>query len=624
MIYYKLVMKRYLILFILSLISIAAIQAQDVTFTISAPNSTVEGGQIQVKYILRVIGNAGNPSSPELNEDIKGFEVVYGPAYSQSMSTTIINGKASSESNWVFTYTMMATAQGTFTIPAASINVGGRNYKSNTAQIRVLPPDKDAKNNQQGGRPIQETTSSSTAANINPKDAFVRAIFSKTKVAEQEALVVTFRFYTVLNVREAGKVEFPEFEGFMVEDFDLPANRQWRLENFNGKNYQVIDVKKSLLFPQRSGKITIPSGKLDIVFAVKSGQVSDMFFGTYDVMSEVKRTLKTTPVTVDIESLPTGKPLNFSGAVGTFTFTPVISDTHVKANEAVTIKLDISGTGNLKLIKNPVIQFPKDMETYDPKVNNDFRITENGLSGTRSIEYMFIPRYPGEYTIPPVEFNYFDIKEKKYKKLTSPSYTLKVDKDPNAGKNTSATSYMNQREVQIEQDIRYIKTDDYEFHRSSDFFIGSLGNILWYLIPLILFVICSIMYRKQIKANADVVRMRTKKANKVASKRLKLAKRYLDASNKDSFYEEVLRAVWGYLSDKLTIPVAELSRENIEMELRKYGVGEELLHKYISILDTCEFARYSPASGSSEAMDKTYSETVDAIDKMENVIKKQL
>lgn len=617
-------MKRYFIIVILSLINITAIQAQNITFTISAPNSTVEGGQIQVKYILKVVGNASNPSSPELNENIKGFEVVYGPAYSQSRSTTIINGNASSESNWIFTYTMIATAQGTFTIPAASIKIDGQNYKSNTAQVTVLPPDKDAKNNQKGGRPVQETTSSSTAANINPKDAFVRAIFSKTKVAEQEALVVTFRFYTVLNVIEADKVEFPEFEGFITEDFELPSNRQWRLENFNGKNYQVIDIKKTLLFPQRSGKITIPSGKLDIIFAVKSGQVSDWFFGTSDVMSEVKRTLKTTPVTVDIEALPSGKPLNFSGAVGTFNFNSTISDTEVKANEAVTIKLDISGTGNLKLIKNPTIQFPSDMETYDPKVNNNFRLTENGLSGTRSIEYMFIPRYPGDYRIPPIEFDYYDIKEKKYKKLTTPAYNLKVDKDPNAGKNNSATSYMNQREVQVDQDIRYLKTNDYKFRRSSDFFIGSLANMLWYLIPLILFIICSIMYRNQIKANADVIRMRTKKANKVASKRLKLAKKYLDTHNKDNFYEEILRAVWGYLSDKLSIPVSDLNRENVESELTKYGAGEELINMYINILDTCEFARYSPASGSNEAMDKTYSETVAAIDKMEKIIKKQL
>lgn len=617
-------MKRYFIIVILSLINIAAIQAQNITFTISAPNSTVEGGQIQVKYILKVVGNASNPSSPELNENIKGFEVVYGPAYSQSRSTTIINGNASSESNWIFTYTMIATAQGTFTIPAASIKIDGQNYKSNTAQVTVLPPDKDAKNNQKGGRPVQETTSSSTAANINPKDAFVRAIFSKTKVAEQEALVVTFRFYTVLNVREADKVEFPEFEGFITEDFELPSNRQWRLENFNGKNYQVIDIKKTLLFPQRSGKITIPSGKLDIIFAVKSGQVSDRFFGTYDVMSEVKRSLKTTPVTVDIEALPSGKPLNFSGAVGTFNFNSTISDTEVKANEAVTIKLDISGTGNLKLIKNPTIQFPTDMETYDPKVNNNFRLTENGLTGTRSIEYMFIPRYPGDYTIPPIEFDYYDIKEKKYKRLTTPAYNLKVDKDPNAGKNNSATSYMNQREVQVDQDIRYLKTNDYKFRRSTDFFIGSFANILWYLIPLILFIICSVIYRNQIKANADVIRMRTKKANKVASKRLKLAKKYLDTHNKDNFYKEVLRAVWGYLSDKLTIPVSDLNRENVESELTKYGAGEELINMYINILDTCEFAHYSPASGSNEAMDKTYSETVAAIDKMEKIIKKQL
>lgn len=590
--------------------------ADDISFVINAPASTVKGAQIQLQYILK--GGSGN--NIQIPDEIRGFDILFGPSVSQVYSSSNINGKVSSESNTTFTYVLMANAEGTFTLPAASIKANGKNYRSGTAQIKVLPPDKNAQP-QQPGRNPQVITQTSKGGNVSPDDAFVRAIFSKTKVKEQEAVVVTFRFYTVLNIRDVGKIQFPEFEGFMTEDFDMATNRQMTAEHYKGRNYMAIDVKKTLLFPQRSGKITIPSGTMEIVFEVSSGRKVQTFFGPQDVMTEAKKILKTTPVTVDISALPLqDKPANFSGAVGAFTFTPTISSQKVKANDAVTIKLNISGTGNLKLIKNPEIKFPKDIETYDPQVKNDYKLTENGLSGTKTIEYMFIPRYPGKFTIPPIEFSYFDTRTNTYKTVSSPSYELDVDKDPNAGKNVS-TSYSNQKELEINQDIRYIKTGSYSFKNPNDFFVGSLSYVLCYLIPLALFIIFSIIYRKQIQANADIALMRTKKANKVATKRLKLAKQYLLTHKKDNFYEEILRAVWGYLSDKLTIPVADLNRENIETELRKYGVGDDIIGTFINILDTGEFARYAP-SESDDAMDKLYNDTVDAIGKMENTIKK--
>lgn len=607
--------KYWLVIFIL-LCNIAYSHAEDVTFVINAPAATVKGAQVQLQYILK----GGEGRDIQIPDEIKGFSILYGPSVSTMYSTSIINGKSTSESNITYTFVLMASEEGTFTLPAASVKVGGRNYKSNTAQIKVLPPDKNADSQQQGRQP-QAITSSSTAENVKDDDAFIRAIFSKTKVNEQEAVVVTFRFYTVLNIRDVGKIEFPEFEGFMVEDFDLPVNRQMALEHYKGRNYYTIDVKKSLLFPQRSGEITIPAGKMEIVFEVKSGKRVQTFFGPQEVMTEAKKVLRTAPVTVNVAPLPTqNKPLNFSGAVGQFTFKPEISAQKVKANDAITIKVDISGTGNMKLIKNPEVKFPKDFETYDPKVTNSFNITNNGLSGTKSIEYLFIPRYPGKFTIPSIEFSYYDIQQKTYRTEKSPEYVIEVDKDPNAG-GQAGTSYMNQRAVEAEQDIRYIKTGDFKFVNPSHFYTDSVNYLLWYIIPFVLFVTFSIIYRKQIKANADIALMKTRKANKVASKRLKQAKKYLATHDKDHFYEEVLRAVWGYLSDKLLIPTSELNRENVENELIKQHVDESLVKQYISIIDTCEFARYAP-SESNEAMDKLYDDTVDAIGKMENTIRR--
>lgn len=611
-------MKKFCLFLIILLASVSSTFADNVTFVIKVPNSTVKGAQVSVQYILK--GGEGKVDTAKIPGNIEGFEELFGPSVSQYYGSSTINGKTTSESNVTFTWVFIAKEEGTFTFPAATIKVGGREYKSNTAQIKVLPPDKNAEQ-QKPGQQTQATSSTSTAGNVSSDDAFVRAIFSKTKVKEQEAIMVTFRFYTVLGIRDVGKIQFPEFEGFITEDLELPTNRQMALEHYKGRNYYCIDVKKSLLFPQRSGKMTIPSGTMEIVFEVSSGRKVRTFGGvTQEIMTESKKVLKTTPETINVSPLPLeGKPANFSGGVGNFTFTPSISTEKIKANDAVTITLDISGTGNLKLIKNPEIKFPKDIETYDPQVKNDFKVTDNGLSGKKTIEYMFIPRFPGKFTIPAIEFSYFDTKANDYKTLTSPEYTLDVAVDPNAGKNVS-TSYSNQRELEVEQDIRYLKTGDFSFTNPQSFRIGSLSYLLWYIIPLLLFVTLLVIYRKQIKANANIALMKTKKANKVATKRLKLAKKHLQAQNKDSFYEEILRAVWGYLSDKLTIPVANLNRENIEMELNGYGVDEELISQFIKILDSGEFARYAPSA--SGDMNNLYTETVDAIGKMESTIKK--
>lgn len=610
-------MKRYKSLLILLFVSILCLQAaNDVKFVIDAPSTVVKGSRFHLTYILE----GGQGANPEVPEVIEGFRVLFGPGISQSSSISIVNGKRTSHSSTSYIYTLEAVEEGTFSMPVATIVVDGRNYKSNSAKIKVLPQDKNAAQQQQPGQQPDVTTSTSTADKVSADDVFVRAIFSKTKVNEQEAVVVTFKLYSALNIRSLVDAKFPEFDGFMTEEFEFPANRQIDLENYKGRNYYTLDVKKTLLFPQRSGKITIPSGSVTLVLIVPTGQRVQTFFGMQVVPADVEKTLRTSPVTVDVSKLPEGKPLGFSGGVGTFSLNSSLSANKVKANDAITLKVDISGTGNMKLIKNPEVKMPKEFEAYDPKVSNNFKITANGLSGSRTIEYLFIPRYPGKYTMPELEFSYFDTSSRSYKTLKTQAYEIEVDKDPNAGTGQSATSYISQQEVKVDQDIRYLKTGKVNFKNYKDHFFGSVANILWYIIPFILFGISVFLYRNQIKANADIARMKTKKANKVASRRLKLANKYLKNQEKDKFYEESLRAVWGYLSDKLTIPVANLNRENVDAELRAYGVGDELINRFISVLDTCEFARYAP-SESDKAMDKLYADMVSSIGEMESVIK---
>lgn len=611
--------KYWSVLILLLITAVTKVYADDVSFVIKAPNVAVEGGQISVQYIL----TGGTSNEIKVPDNIDGFEILYGPGVSKVYNSSNINGKVSSQSSVIYTYTLLAKKEGTYTLPKATVKLNGRVYATTTKQIKVLPPDK---NNQapaqQGGGNAQPNVvnPNSKDSRFDSNDAFFKLLFSKTKVYDQEAVLVTFRFYSTLDIRDVGGIQFPDFEGFMVEDVELPYNRYVSAETYRGKNYYTIDVKKTLLFPQRSGKLTIPSGTLDVIFAVPSGQYINGPSGKMQVMSEIRRVLNTPPTIIDVTPLPTtDKPLGFSGGVGTFTINSSISSTKVKANENVTLKLNIEGVGNGKLIKTPEVQFPSSFEVFDPKITNDLVITDNGLAGTKTIEYSFIPRDSGTYTIPEIVFSYFDLRTKTYKTLKTTSYTIQVAEDLNAGKGSSK-SYMNQQEVEVENDIRYLKTTDFKFTNSSNFLWGNVAYVLWYIIPLLLFVAFFIYNRQQIKATMNATLTRVKKANKVAKKRLKLANKYLLEKNKDKFYEEVLRAVWGYLSDKLSIPVADLNRENIEFELSKWGTDQLLISQFISILDNCEFARYTRLDSDKE-MGNLYQETIDAIGKMENIVK---
>ena len=602
----SLYIKIFLLLFILQSNTLFA---QDVIFKASAPKGVVKNEQFRLTYTVNREGK-----ELRLPSDMEGFDILFGPSVSSSYSTQIINGKSTSQSSFSHTYILTAPEEGSFTIGPASIVINGSNYKSNSVTINVLPPDKDADKSQSG-----QSASPSSAVEIKNTDAFIRAIVSKNRIYEQEGFMVTFKLYTTLDVVNFGRIEFPEFEGFLVEELDIPSNQQLQLEHYNGKNYYTADLRKTLLFPQRSGKMTIPSGRLEMIFSVPSGKKISSFFGMQEVNVDVKKPMITNPVSIDVTALPSGKPSSFNGAVGSFTFKSSISTDKISANEPVTIKLEISGTGNQKLIQNPEVEFPTNFELYDPTIDNALTPSANGFNGTRTIEYLVIPRYEGDYSIPPIEFSYFDINSRSYKTVKSPTYSLTVLKgDPS--KATASSSYINQQEVRVEQDIRYIKTEQPTFINTDNFFVGSWRYWVWYIIPFVLLCVFFIVYRKQMKLNANIVLMRNRRANKVAKRRLKRAENYLKKHDKSNFYNEVLQALWGYFSDKLSIPGANLTRSNIGAELSRYGVDETLIERFIKILDTCEFARYAPVE-SSVAMDEIYQEASDAIGKMENILK---
>jgi hypothetical protein len=447
---------------------------------------------------------------------------------------------------------------------------------------------------------------------------------SKSSLYENEGFLVTFKLYSVVDITGFDNVKFPEFEGFIAQEIEQPANNQMRLENYNGRNYNTFVLKQTILYPQRSGKITIGAGKFDTNIRVRaSRQRARSFFDDFfDSYQNVKKTLTSSPVTIDVKALPSGKPASFSGAVGDYKMTSSISSTQLKANDAVTIKITISGSGNIKLVKNPEIVFPADFDIFDPKVDVNTRVSASGVTGNKTIEYYAIPRYAGNFTIPKAQFSYFDLKTGTYKTLSTEEYQLQVEPGEGGGGNTpTVVNSANKEDIRyLGQDIRHIKTGNFSFHKN-DVLFGRLTYWLSYVIPAVLFIIFFIYFRKLVKQNANIALMRTRKANKVATRRLKTASKYLKEDQRESFYDELLKAIWGYLSDKLNIPVSSLTKDNVEAELTKYGATDELIYQFREILDTAEFARFAPSQGHG-AMDELYHSTVTAINKMENTIKK--
>lgn len=613
-------MRKVILLFILVTTVLGAWADGDVTFVASAPDVVVTGDQFRLTYTVNT-QKVRDFRAPNM----KGFDVLMGPSRSQQSSTQIINGNVTSTSSITFTYILMASQEGTFTIPGATIVADGQNKTSNSVQIKVLPPDKangaSSGGNGNSGSGRASSRSQVAGGKITNQDLFITATASKTTIYEQEAVLLTYKVYTLVNLRQLyGKM--PDLKGFHTQEVELPQQKTFSLEHYNGRNYNTTVWSQYVLFPQQSGKLEVPSITFEGVIAqqVASDDPFDAFFNGGSNYVEVKKNIVTPKLTLNVKALPDGKPANFSGGVGEFTISSSISTTELKTNDAVTVKLIISGTGNLKLISTPEVAFPKDFEVYDPKIDNKFTLTREGLSGNKVIEYLAIPRHAGNFTIPPVEFSYFDLKTNSYKTIKTEAYDLKVEKGEGNADQIIA-DFTNKEDLKVlGQDIRYIKMGETNLTRKGDFFFGSVVYYLWYIIPLVLFIIFVVVYRKKAIENANVAKVRTKKANKVAAKRMKNAGKLLAENKKEAFYDEVLKALWGYISDKLNIPVSQLSKDNIEEELTKYGVAPELIKDFIGTLNECEFARYAPGN-QSEAMDKVYSSAVEVISKMENSIK---
>ena len=613
---------KHKLLIVLGFIGIAlSAYADEVVFRANAPKQVIAGRPFQLSYTVNQ--RSRDLRAPEFTD----FDVLSGPYTSTSSSTSFVNGKRSSSFEQTYTYTLMATKEGTFTIGPATVKVDGENIQSNGVRIQVLPADQP----QQTQQPTQSTrnnqnnqsTQSASSQAASSENLFVRTIASKTRVHEQEALMITYKLYfaSVDVAQLTNNTKLPEFTGFLKQDLEQ-GEIQTELEHYNGRNYQTAVLYRTILYPQHSGDIKIDPANFEAVLRVQVQQrarsIFDDFFGSY---TNVTKMLTAPGVTIHVSPLPAGKPAGFSGGVGHFTLTPSISQTEIQANEAVTIKLDISGSGNMKLLKTPAIDWPEGFEPYDPKVTNNFKTTTSGVSGTKSIEYLAIPRSAGEYTIPAVNFSYFDIDSKAYKTLSTPEYTIRVKRG--AGESSaisdqpSVVSYTQKEDIkQLGSDIRYIDTKAPKTTNQKSQITNYNLIWLWYVIPLIIAIVLLIVLRKQIQEASDLTRMRYKRANKVAQKRLKAAAAALKANDSNTFYAAIESAAWTYLSDRLSIPTADLNKENIASILRQKGVSEALIKEVMDVLSTAEFARYAPTTD--HTMDDLYTATTNLINNLED------
>ena len=582
--------------------------------TVSAPSRVAAGENFRIAYKVNT-QDVSNFNSGLRSTDV--VEIVAGPYTSSQSSFQMVNGHTTSSSSITYTYTLYAVKNGTYNIPAATIKVGGKTVSSAPAKITVAGT---ARSNSNGaprmhGDDSAEGQARQAGTHISGNDLFIKVSANKHRVFEQEPILLTYKVYTLVDLTQLeGKM--PDLTGFHTQEIPLPQQKSFHVENVNGKNYRCVTWSQYVMYPQMTGKLEIPSITFKGIVVQQNRNVDPLeaFFNGGSGYIEVKREIKAPGVTIQVDPLP-DRPAGFSGGVGRFTLTAQLEASTVKAGNPLKLRVVVGGVGNLKLIKQPVVAFPKDFDTYDAKVTDKTKLTTNGLEGNMIYDFLAVPRNQGTYTIPPIELTYYDTAAKAYK--TVKSQPLQVTVEAGDGKTGDVVDYSQQKA----KDIRPIKTGKASFENISNFFFGTTAYGLCILLPLVAFVVLLIVFRKRAIDNADLGKMRGKKANKVATKRLRKAKELMNGNRQGEFYDEVLRALWGYVGDKLNMPVEQLSRENISDKLSQRGVDETTVEKFISALDECEFERYAPGDATGN-MNKTFTSAMTAIMEIENMMKK--
>ena len=599
-------MKRLLLIIQIVLVAIA-VHAQ--TLSVHAPSHVQTGENFRLTYTV----NTQNVGEFHVGNIPEGLEIITGPYTSSQSSFQMVNGHTSSSSSITYTFIICATKAGSYTISPAHINAGGKNIASHAAKITVS----GAAPSNNGAPRMHEDRDDRQAHNagssIGEGDLFIRVSANKHRIHEQEPVVLTYKVYTLVDLTELeGKM--PDLTGFHTQEVKLSPQKSFHNEVVNGRNYRCVTWSQYVMFPQMTGKLEIPSITFNGTVVQQNRNVDpfEAFFNGGSGYIEVKRSIKAPGVTIQVDPLPQ-KPAGFSGGVGHFNISAQLDKTTVKANDPATLRVVISGIGNLKLIKEPVVAFPKDFDKYDAKITDKTKLTPNGVEGNMIYDFLVVPRNQGKYTIPAIEFIYYDTSSNSYKTIKTQPFELIVEKGD--GSNASA-NYATAKD----EDIHPIKTGKMKITGAEGMFFNSTNYWLILCLLIAAFIVLLVVFRKRAIENADIVKLRSKKANKVATKRLRKADKLMRQNHYGEFYDEVLRALWGYVGDKLNIPVSELSRDNISERFHEHNVDEETITKFVGAIDECEYARYAPGDAAGN-MNKTFTSAMSAITQIEDSMK---
>lgn len=594
-------MKRISIILIL-LLSVTYISAQ-VTFSVKPPSRVYEGDRFPVTFRLT------NAEGSNLQvAQINGCTLLYGPSESQSHSYQVVNGRATSSSATEYTFYYKATKAGNYSIPAATITADGKRYTTKAVNFTVH--ERAERDTPASQRPVDVDDVDTQAAGrkVANDDVFVRIILSKSTAYEQEAIGCTIKLYTKYSISSFMPTRQPAFDGFLIQEVDVQPSLN-EVESYNGQNYMTAILKRCIIFPQKSGNLTINSGNYDISVV----QYDNVNMGMFQVRQprEAKIKVSSNTGSIKILPLPQPQPDGFFGAVGQFSIDSRLVGNSFRTNDPATLIYTIKGTGNIKYVKEPVLDFPTEFEQYSPKSDIQAEVVGNDVTGSMTIEYTFVPQTVGKFSIGSDKFVYFNPQTREYVTLNTPTYSI------NVAKGLSSPVSSDQKEIENKNtDIRHIYLGKISPSRSHTLIVQKTWYLMLYLLLILIAVGVIVANRRNARLNADVTGRRTAKASKVARRRLGIAERYMKAGDPEKFYEEMLKALWGYFSDKLAMPVSQLSRDNIISTIQDKGFSQESTEGIIDVLDECEMARYTPDSSS--RMDEVYKKAVSIINNLES------
>ena len=614
-------MKRLLVLlkiFLIALFSICCVSLwAQVSCTAKAPSEVGVGQAFRYQVTLN------EKPSKIVSTNFNNFDVLNGPSTSFSSNTRIINGQVSQSTTHTYTYILAAQKEGQFSIPGMVFVVNGNQVKSNAVTINVVEGGGGgaAAAGSNGRGQAQQRAQQSQG--FDKRDVYVKAYCSNSNPYVGEQVIITHKLYIGPSVNggyQVTSVNAPTQSGLWSYTLGNPdADAPRTTEVIDGKKFTVFEVRRTAVFPQKSGKITVTPFEIGfmcrVIYTQQSNDPFDMFFGGRQYAQDYELDLKSNSVVLNCKSLPeANKPEDFSGLSGNFTMTSNLSRNELKTNDAANLTITISGTGNLQHVEAPVIEFPSDFDVTDPKITDNINTRGNSVTGSRTFEYIIIPREAGEFTIPAASFSYFDLKSHSYKTLSGDSYKMKVEKGKGGGVTTSSS---NKKDIKfLSKDIRFIKTNGHAFHPKRSEFFGSSWFYVGMILPLLLLIIFVIVWRKTMETKQNVTLMKDKRANKVARKRLKKAGQLLHAGQKEAFYVEISQVLWGYMSDKFHIPLSQLSMDTVEEKLKEKQVDEESVKEFLETLNQCEFARFAPGD-SSQMMNEMYQRAHDFMTKIE-------